>query len=281
MILSRFLPDSFDAEKPVALIAGKAMYPKLTLDAMRAAGIRVRLIGFEGETREDIIASFSENERVILKVGQLGRMLKAIAAFQAAAAIMVGQVTPGRLFKRLHPDGKAVLMMARLKERNAETIFGAIAGEVEKLGVTMLDARSFLDHHLAVEGAMTGGQLRADPGTVEHGVTIAREAARLNIGQSVVVSRGTVIAVEAFEGTDEMLRRAGRLAATRPIFVKAVKPKQDYRFDVPVFGARTVEVMEEADVRLACLQAGSTIILDKVGVVNQARIAGIQIYGYR
>ena len=162
MRYSRFLPVSFDPARPVALIAGKELYPKLTLDSMRAAGIEVRLIGFEGETRDDVVASFAENERVVIKVGQIGHMLKAIRRFQAAAAIMVGQVTPGRLFKGIHPDGKAVLMMAQLKKRNAETIFGAIVTEIEKLGVTVLDARSFLDHHLADEGAMTGGELLVD-----------------------------------------------------------------------------------------------------------------------
>jgi UDP-2,3-diacylglucosamine hydrolase len=116
--------------------------------------------------------------------------------------------------------------------------------------------------------------------TLAHGARLAREVARLDIGQSVVVSSGTVIAVEAFEGTDAMLRRAGGFGADAPLFVKTAKPKQDFRFDVPVFGRGTLEVMREAKISAAALEAGATLILEKSAVLAEARAAGIQLLGY-
>ena len=253
----------------------------LTVASIRQHGLPVRLIAFEGETREDLIDSFDPAEREVIKVGQLGHMLKALSNFKSGYALMAGQVTPRRLFKGAHPDAKALLILASLKERNAETIFGAIASEIEKLGIHQLDARCFLDHELAHSGLMTGGKLKAEQAYIDHGIRIARETAQLDIGQGVVVRKGTVIAVEAFEGTDDMLRRANKFKTDQLIFVKTAKPNQDYRFDVPVFGLRTLEVMREACITLACLEAGRTIILEKKRVLDQARQWHIQLFGYR
>ena len=280
MTYSRFLPESFDPSRPIAVIAGKEIYPKLTLNSIRGHGLEVRLIAFEGETRQDVIESFPDGESVVIKVGQLGRMLRAIKDFGAGYAMMVGQVTPRRLFKGLHPDTKAVMLLARLKEKNAESIFGAVTGEIEKQGVQMLDARSFLDHEMADKGIMTGGAPKVKEHDIEHGIKIAREAARLDMGQGVVVRKGTVIAVEAFEGTDAMLGRAGSFKTDQLIFVKAAKPRQDYRFDVPIFGMKTLEVMREAGIGVACLESGGTLILEKKSVVQEARNWGLQLIGY-
>ncbi len=280
MSYSRFLPESFDSTRPIAVIAGKEIYPKLTLESIRGQGLAARLIAFEGETRQDVIESFPEGESVVIKVGQLGHMLAAIRKFEAGYAMMVGQVTPRRLFKGLHPDTKAVLLLARLKEKNAESIFGAVSDEIEKLGVEMLDARSFLDHELADKGVMTGGEPKVKEEDIEHGIKIARGSAQLHIGQGVVVRKGTVIAVEAFEGTDVMLRRAGSFKTDQMIFVKSSKAEQDFRFDVPVFGMRTLEVMRETGIKVACLEAGGTLILEKQKVVQEARNWGLQLIGY-
>ena len=128
---------------------------------------------------------------------------------------------------------------------------------------------------------MTGGRVRLVEEDVAHGIEIAREVARLDIGQGVVVRKGTVVAVEAFEGTDEMLRRAGGFKTDGLIFVKTVKPRQDFRFDVPVFGRRTLEVMREAGIETAVLEADSTLVLEKESVLAQARAWGIQLLGSR
>ena len=278
--LSAFLPDRFDSRRPIALIAGQGVYPLLVAKAIRHAGIPLRLVAFEEETRPELIATFAADEHRTIRVGQLGQMLKSLRDFGAGYAIMAGQITPRRLFKGLHPDLKAARILLSLKRRNAETIFGAIAREIEALGITLLDARCFLDDQLASTGCMTGRKFPIEAEYVEHGVLIARESARLDIGQGCVVRRGTVLAVEAFEGTDEMLRRAGAFKTDDALFVKTVKARQDWRFDVPCFGLRTLETMREAGLAAAALHAGKVIMLEKPAVLEQARSWGIHLLGF-
>ena len=276
---SAFLPPAFDARRPVALIAGRGHYPVITAAAIRAAGVPLRLIAMDDETMPGLIASFPAAERVTLNVGQVGKMLDTLKDFGAGYALMAGQVKPKKLFHGLVPDLKAAALLFSLKRRNAETIFGAIATEIEKLGVTLLDARAFLDDQLATPGAMTG-KLAIDAEYLEHGIHIASEIARLDIGQGCVVRKGTVLAVEAFEGTDEMLRRAGTFKTDETLFVKTVKTRQDFRFDVPVFGLRTLETMHEAGLGTAALEAGKVIVLDKAAVLQQAKAWGITLHGF-
>lgn len=278
--LSSFLPANYDPSRPLGLIAGQGLYPLLVARAAKAAGVPVRLIAFEEETSPELLSFIPEHERVTLLVGQLGKMLKALSRFDCGYALMAGQITPKRLFKGLHPDIKAAQILMSLKRRNAETIFGAIAQEIEKIGITLLDARSFLDDQLASSGCMTGGRFPIEPEYIEHGVQIARECARLDIGQGCVVRKGTVLAVEAFEGTDAMLRRAGTFKTDGSLFVKTVKGAQDYRFDVPCFGTRTLEVMREAGLQTAALESGRVLMLDKPAVLLQARNWGISLLGF-
>ncbi|WP_221028867.1 LpxI family protein [Actomonas aquatica] len=280
-MLSAHLPSDFDASRPVALIAGQALYPRLVADAIRAAGVPLRLIAFEEETAPELWDSVPESDRVRIKVGQLGHMLKALDRFGAGYALMAGQITPRRLFKGLHPDLKATRILFSLKRRNAETIFGAIATEIEKLGIHLLDARAFLDDHLAPEGLFAGRKFPIPDDYLAHGIQIARECARLDIGQGCVVRKGTVLAVEAFEGTDEMIRRAGTFKTEDALFVKTVKGRQDFRFDVPCFGQRTLESMREAGLRAAALEAGNVIVLDRPAVEKQAAEWGISLLGFR
>ena len=273
---SRFLPSHFGS---IGLIAGKHRYPLLLAERAREAGVSIRLIAFEGETLPELLDSFPESERQIIKVGQLGKMLDALKRFKTSHAVMAGQITPGRLFKGLHPDLKAIAILARLKERNAETVFGAIADECEKINSPLLDARVFLDDQLAETGNMTG-KSKASEEDIAHGIRIAKAVAKENIGQGVVVSRGTVLAVEAFEGTDIMLERAGSFNAKDMIFVKTVNPAQDYRFDVPIFGLKTLDAMHKAKIKTAALEAGNVIILEKEAVLEKAKKLKIAILGY-
>jgi DUF1009 family protein len=277
---SAFLPAGFDPKRPVALIAGQGIYPALVAQAIRAAGIPLRLVAFDEETRPELIASFPESERRTLLVGQLGKMLKSLQEFDAGYALMAGQITPKRLFKGLHPDLKATKILFSLKRRNAETIFGAIAQEITDLGVTLLDARSFLDAHLATPGIMTGRNFPIEQDYIDHGIHIARECARLDIGQGCVVRKGTVLAVEAFEGTDEMIRRAGTFKTDEALFVKTVKARQDYRFDVPCFGMKTLETLRESGMKAAVLETGRVLMLDKPAVIAQAKSWGIALRGF-
>jgi len=277
--LSAFLPPAFDSRRPVALIAGQGRYPELVAEAIRAAGVPLRLIAMDEETAPSFQATFPETERALIKVGQIGAMLKALKRFDAGYAFMAGQVSPRKLFSGLHPHLKAPAILATLKRRNAETIFGAIAREIEAIGVQLLDARAFIDLHLATAGAMTRKKLPIAADYVAHGLHIARECARLDIGQGCVVRKGTVLAVEAYEGTDEMIRRAGTLKTDEGLYVKTVKARQDYRFDVPCFGLKTLEVLATANIRAAVLEAGRVIMLDKPAVLAHAEQLGIALQG--
>jgi hypothetical protein len=278
--ISGFLPATFDPRQPVVLIAGQGTYPILLAAAIRRAGVPLKLIAFADETPPELIASFPESDRRTLLVGQIGKALRTLEDFGAKSAVMAGQITPRRLFHGLHPDLKATTILLSLKRRNAETIFGAIAAEIEALGIAMLDGRAFLDAHLATAGCMTGHSFPIDAEYVAHGVHIARECARLDIGQACVVRQGTVLAVEAFEGTDEMIRRAGEFKSEHALLVKTVKARQDFRFDVPCFGVRTLEAMRAAGIGAAALEAGRVILLDQPAVLAQARAWKISLLGF-
>ena len=277
--MSLFLPDNFDASRPLALIAGQGNYPILLAKRARKAGISLRLIELAGETSPDLISSFSENERSAIKVGQVGKLLKELNHFRAGYAVMAGQVTPGKLFNGLYPDLKAIRMLAGLDRKNAETIFGAIGNEIEKAGVYLLDARIFMDEDLAEEGMMVKGKEKIEPDHLNHGIDIARENARLDVGQGVVVSRGTVLAVEAFEGTNAMLERAGTFGAKNCLFVKLGKPKQDTRFDVPVFGSHTLQSVIKSGIGTVALESSHVIMLDKKSLLIEAKKNKITLLG--
>jgi DUF1009 family protein len=204
----------------------------------------------------------------------------ALKRLGAPFALMAGKITPGRLFKGLHPDIRALQILANLKERNAETLFGAVVREIEKAGIQIVDARSFMEEDLATEGLMTRGHSKIASTALEHGIRIAKEIARLDIGQGVVVDNGTVLAVEAFEGTSRMLERAGTFGAKEALFVKTTKPGHDMRFDVPVFGLETIEVMRRAGLKAAALEVERALILDRERVIAEAERLGIGLYGY-
>ena len=278
--MSLFLPDDFDASRPLALIAGQGNYPILLAERARKAGVSIRLIGLGDETSPQLIESFSNDEQSTVKVGQVGKLLKELKKFDAGYAVMAGQVTPGKLFKGLHPDLKAIRMLAGLDRKNAETIFGAIGDEIEKAGIHLLDARVFMDEDLADEGAMVKGKEKIESEHLVHGIEIARKNARLDVGQGVVVSRGTVLAVEAFEGTNAMLERAGQFGAKNCLFIKLGKPKQDTRFDVPVFGMQTLYALKEAAIKNVALESGSVLLLNKEEVLKEARTQAIGILGF-
>ena len=278
--LSQFLPQNFRPDDGIALIAGKELYPEMVARRMLEAGVRVGLIAFEGETRESLYQRFPKANRARLKVGKMGKLLKTLRNLRVKWAMMAGQITPGRLFKDLHPDLKAIALLAKLREKNAETIFGAVSEEINKLGIQLIDARGFLDDQMAEKGPMTRTRERVREDFIQHGIEVAKEIARLDIGQGVVIRKGVIVAVEAFEGTDRMLRRAGSFDTDQLVFIKAVKPGQDFRFDVPVFGMRTLEVMREAGIHHGYLEANKTIILEKEEVLRRAHAWKIQLSGF-
>ena len=277
---STFLPSNFDAQ-PIGLIAGKGLYPKLMADRIRAAGVPLRIISFLGETEKSLVENTTKNEHIQIKVGQLGKLLKSLKKLNCRYAVMAGQITPKRLFQGLQPDLKALSILNRLEIRNAETIFGAIASEIEALNIHVLDARSFLGDQLARLGQMTKNKLCVNEVFIKHGIRITQGITELDIGQSAVVRKGTVLAVEAFEGTDSMLKRAGTFKTDDLIFVKTAKRNQDYRFDVPVFGEQTLNVMNDCNIRTAALEVDRVIMLNKESLINKANKLGIDLFGFR
>lgn len=278
--LSKFLPDDFDPAGGLTLLSGRGAYPRLVAERARAAGMDVSLIAIVDEVDPDFVETFPRERVLWAKVGQLGKFLSHLGKLRSRYFIMAGQVAPKRLFHGLVPDLKAALILATLKERNAHTIFGAIADEAEKIGVTQLDARAFMDDQLASAGTLVGKAKNVEPFALEYGIKIAKECARLDIGQGVVVSGGTVTAVEAYEGTDKMLRRCADIPKKNPLYVKTVKPGHDYRFDVPCFGARTLESMKLGGIAAAALEAENVVILEKEKVFAEAARLGITLFGW-
>lgn len=205
-----------------------------------------------------------------MRVGQLGRLLKFFRAQKIIHAIMAGQIAPKNLFD-LHPDVKALLLMAKLKQRNAESIFAAIADELRKAEVALLPATTFLEDSLAQRGLIAGPKLSGrEEEDVDFGFRIAKEIARLDIGQTVIVKNGTILAVEAFEGTNDAIKRGGGLAREGAVMVKVAKPNQDMRFDVPVIGLETIRIATGMKLRVIAIEAGRTLLLERDAIVDLA-----------
>jgi DUF1009 family protein len=265
------------APEVLGIIAGNGRYPVVLAEAARAAGVkRLVVAGFSGETAPEMEKLADDYER--LRVGQLGGLCNFFRERRVSQAIMAGQISPGNLFD-LRPDLKALLLLAKLKERNAESIFGAIADELKKAGVELLPATTFLEESLPEPGHIAGPKLSpSELADVAFGFRVAKEISRMDIGQSVVVKKGTVVAVEAFEGTDAAMERGGRLGKGDVVLVKVSKPNQDFRFDVPVIGLRTLERAREAGVRVVACEARRTLLLDREAVVAEATRSKISLF---
>ena len=257
-----------DTPRSIGIIAGSGVYPRTFVHAARKAEPTARLvaIGFDNETEPGFEKEVDAFRSV--RVGQLSKLISFLKGEGVTEAVMMGQISPKNLFD-LRPDLRILMMLARVKKRNAETLFGAIADELAKDGITLLPATTFLEEHLPAEGHVTGPVLK--PRTLadlEYGFEIAKKTSALDIGQSVVVRHGTVLAVEAFEGTNACIRRGGELANRKDaVLVKGSKPGQDFRFDVPVIGPQTIETCAEAGVQAIGIEAGRTILLEKEAVI--------------
>jgi DUF1009 family protein len=260
----------------LGIIAGNGVYPRLLADAARKAGVKkIIAAAFTGETDPVLTQPLDLIEW--MRVGQLNRLLKFFNQNKVHHAIMAGQIAPRNLFD-LRPDLKALMLLGKLKQRNAESIFAAIADELAKVDVDLLPATTFLEDSLATAGLIAGLKLnRREEEDVALGWKIATEIARLDIGQTVIVKNGTVVAVEAFEGTNEAIRRGGALARDGAVMVKVAKPNQDMRFDAPVIGVETIHVAAEAKLRVIAVEAGKTLLLEHNAIVDFAERSKISI----
>ncbi len=266
------------APETLAIIAGNGAYPFAMVEAARRAGVRrIAAAAFTGETDPALEPLCDECKW--LRVGQLGKLLAFLKKTGARHAVMSGQIHPRNLFD-LRPDLKALLLLGKLRERNAESIFGAIADEMTAVGVTLLPATSYMEDYLAPAGLFAGPRLRQrEERDLQFGLRIAKETSRLDIGQTVVVKAGTVLAVEAFEGTNAALERGGALGRSGAVAVKVAKPNQDLRFDVPVIGPLTLEAAHAARLRVLGVEAGQTLLLDRPRLATLATEYKISLFG--
>lgn len=267
-----------ESHESLGIIAGSGVYPLLLARSARAAGVRnISVAAFKNETDPALADCADAIEW--MRVGQLGKMISFFAKAGIPRAIMAGQIHPKNLFD-LRPDVKALLLLGKLKTRNAETIFGAIADELAKAGVVLLPATTYMEKYLAPDGVIAGPKLdEREERDLWFGFQIAKEVSRLDIGQTVVVKNGTVLAVEAFEGTNEALKRGGSLGRKGAVAVKVSKPNQDFRFDVPVIGPVTLETAAEAGLRVIAVEAGRTLLLEKDKLSVLADRHRLTIYG--
>ncbi|MFA5205179.1 MAG: UDP-2,3-diacylglucosamine diphosphatase LpxI [Lentisphaeria bacterium] len=264
----------------VGLVAGRGDYPLAVCRAARRAGVaRLAVVALQDET-DAAIRDLADSLDTVA-VGQLRRTINAFLEQDVRRVIFAGQIKPGRLFSGFKPDLLALRLLWQLPERNAHSLFGAVAGAFEAAGITVLPASTFLEDWLAGEGVL--GRLRPSSRQREEmtfGMRLAREVARLDIGQTVVVKRGTVLAVEGFEGTDKAIRRGGELGGGRVTVAKAAKPRHDMRFDIPCIGQRTVESLIAARAHGLAVQSGKTLFLNRDDTLAALDRAGIAVMGF-
>ncbi|MBO0696394.1 MAG: UDP-2,3-diacylglucosamine diphosphatase LpxI [Verrucomicrobia bacterium] len=260
----------------LGIIAGNGVYPRLLADAARKAGVeKIIAAAFTDET--DPVLTQHVDLIEWMRVGQLNRLLKVFSKHEVHHAIMAGQIAPKNLFD-LRPDLKALMLLGKLKQRNAESIFAAIADELLKVDVDLLPATTFLEDSIASVGLIAGAKLsRQEEEDVDLGWKVAKEIARLDVGQTVIVKNGTVVAVEAFEGTNDAIKRGGVLAREAAVMIKVAKPNQDMRFDVPVIGVETIRIAAESKLRVIAVEAGKTLLLERDAIVDLANRARISI----
>ncbi len=279
---------------PLGLIAGNGRFPFLLLDAARAQGMPVVVAAIREETDpiiEDRAARDPAGVQVYwLSLGELSRLIETFQKEGVTRAVMAGQVKHKSIFSSIRPDWRLAKLLLNLRTRNTDMLLGAVAKVLEDEGITLMSSTAFLEPMLAPEAVLT--QREPDPGEredIRYGLEIARGIAGFDLGQTVVVAAGACVAVEAMEGTDATIARAGELMRSldaeasllgrRLTVVKVAKPKQDMRFDVPIVGIPTLHGMQAAGATCLCVEAGRTLLFDREGMVAVADAAGIAIVG--
>jgi DUF1009 family protein len=257
------------------LIAGNGKFPFLVIEGARRAGAQVAVAAIREET--DPAIEKIADKLTWVSIGQLGRMIRFFKREGVEKAIMAGQVKHVQIFSGALPDVRMLKMLISLPRRNTDALIGGVAAELAHEGIELIDSTYFLQDHLPQVGVLTRrAPDERERGDIEYGLEVAREIARLDLGQTIVVRSRACVAIEAMEGTDATIRRAGQLARGRLTVVKVAKPSQDMRFDVPVVGVPTVETMIEAGATCLSITAGKTLIFDReemLRIANRHRIA--------
>jgi DUF1009 family protein len=268
-------------ESKWGLIAGNGDFPFLVLEGARNRGIEMAVIAIREEASPQLEQRASRLHWVSL--GELSRTIDLLHKEGVKRAVMAGQVKHNKIFSSIRPDWKLAKLLLKLPSKNTDSLIGAVAGVLADEGIELVNSTAFLGNLLAAEGVLTkrapDEQESAD---IEYGRQVAQKIAELDLGQTVVISDRACVAIEAMEGTDETIERAGRIAAgKKTVVVKVSKPAQDMRFDVPVVGLRTIEVMRAANATALSLDAGKTLLFDREKLIAAADEAGIAIRAYK
>ncbi|HUR97689.1 MAG TPA: UDP-2,3-diacylglucosamine diphosphatase LpxI [Pyrinomonadaceae bacterium] len=260
------------------LIAGNGQFPFLVVEGARkqGAGLAVAAIKEETDKRIDAVA----DDVMWVGIGQLGKMISYFKSRGVTKAIMAGQVKHVQIFSGALPDVRMLKMLWNLPKRNTDALIGGVADELASEGIELIDSTYFLQDHLAQKGFLTKREAsETELGNIEYGLHIAEEIARLDLGQTIVVRAKACVAIEAMEGTDATIRRAGELAKGKLTVVKVAKPDQDMRFDVPVVGVPTIEAMIAAGATCLSITAGKTLIFDREQMIALANRNSICVLG--
>jgi len=266
----RDIPENPSLPPAILIIAGKGAYPIELAKGARKAGVqRIEAIAFKGETDP---ALAREVDRIVwLRLGRLQDVLQAATTTGIAHAVLAGQITPTSLF-HVRPDLETLRLLREIRIKNADTLFGRFCEELRKIGLSILPAWQFMHDSMPPPGLLAGPPPTAEQEhDIELGLRTAKALSGLNIGQTVAVKEGVILAVEAFEGTDAAIRRAGELGGPGIVVVKVARLGHDERFDIPVIGTRTLEVLRKVRAAVLAVEAGRTIILEKEKVAETAR----------
>ena len=271
----------------LGLIAGNGRFPFLVLEAARAQGHDVTIVAAKEETFPDLTDAAAKHGASIhwISLFQLGKCISLLKDAGVSHAVMAGQVKHNKIFSGgltggIMPDLTAMSLLKHLASRSTDGLIGAVAKVLEERGIELMDSTELLRPLLARPGVLTARMpSEEEQKDLEFGYPMADAIAGLDIGQTIAVKHRAVVAVEAMEGTDEVIGRAGYLAGPGVCIVKVAKPKQDMRFDVPVIGSATIEAMRVAGAGALSIDAGKTLILDGDAVIGAANEAGIAIVG--
>lgn len=260
------------------LIAGNGDFPFLVLEGARRAGESLAVAAIKEETDERI--EQSAETLAWVGIGQLGKMISFFKRSGVSKVMMAGQVKHVQLFSGAVPDVRMLKMLWNLPRRNTDSLIGGIASELQKDGIDLIDSTFFLQDHLAPTGVLTKRKPNeTELENIEYGLHIAGEIARLDLGQTIVVRAKACVAIEAMEGTDATIARAGSLAKGKLTVVKVAKPDQDMRFDVPVVGPPTIKTMAEAGATCLSVTAGKTLIFNRDEMLAAANAAKVAVVG--
>jgi DUF1009 family protein len=270
-------------DRRLGLIAGNGRFPFLVLEAARRAGYRVTVVALKEEAFPDLESAAQRPPAADLhwvSLGQLGTWMKILERSGVTEAVMAGQVRHTKLFSDIVPDLTAIGVLMKLKTRNTDAIIAAVADALKERGITLLDSTALLAPLLAAAGVLTRrAPNEEEQRDLDFGYRIADAIAGLDIGQTIAVKSAAVVAIEAMEGTDAVITRAGSLAGSGVRIVKVAKPKQDMRFDVPVVGVSTIETMQKVGATALSVDAGKTLMIDGDAIVHAADESGIAIVG--